>query len=137
MASWKDEIIEATKSKAERETEEQARQRQRLEEALASARGALEHAATALRFARERLQEKQQPVTLAEEPAKLSLTVHGHALLVELALDTAVLKVALGEGKPREFDFMKDRHVGGPDVEEYVGRRALELVRAAQKSNPW
>jgi len=137
VASWKDEITEATKSKAERDAEEQARQKQRLAEALTSAKSALGHALEALRFTRDRLKDKEQPVELREGPTAFRLALGEHALAVDLAEDTAILRVALGDAKPREFDFMKDRHVGGPDVEEYVGRRALELVRAAQKSSPW
>ena len=50
---------------------------------------------------------------------------------------SAVIKVTFGEGKPREFDFAKDRHIAPADVEEYIGRRSLELVRAAHKAHPW
>jgi hypothetical protein len=45
--------------------------------------------------------------------------------------------VNVAETKPREFDFAKDRHIAATDVEEYVGRRAVELVRLAQKATPW
>ena len=58
-------------------------------------------------------------------------------LNVELVRESAVIKVTFIEGKPREFDFAKDRHIAPADVEEYVGRRAVELVRAAHKAHPW
>jgi hypothetical protein len=137
VASWRDEITEAAKTKAEREREEQERQRARVQEALGTARAAFDLASQALEFARDRLTGKANDVALAGEGTSRSLTLCGHALGVELSVDTAVLKVALGEAKPREFDFAKDRHIAPADVEEYVGRRALELVRAAQKSHPW
>ena len=58
-------------------------------------------------------------------------------LSVGLSRSDAVLKVTFNDGRPREFDFAKDRHLSPKDVEEYVGRRAVELARAAQKANPW
>ena len=41
MVSWRDELNEAVKSKAEREAEEQARVKKRVEEALATATQAM------------------------------------------------------------------------------------------------
>ena len=59
------------------------------------------------------------------------------AALRELDRETAILKIYYLEGKPREFDFVRDRHIAAGDVEEYVGRRAVELVKNAQKGTPW
>lgn len=141
MPNWRDELQEAVKTKAEREAEEAARHRKRVEEALSSAEAALALAADALKYLHERLREKGQPS---------SHVVDGHAhrvvlptggveqsLRVELSPESAVLRVSSNDTKPREFDFAKDRHIAAADVEEYVGRRALDLVRAAQKVAPW
>ena|SRR5215471_6975087 len=137
MATWRDELIEAVKTKAEREAEEQERLRKRIAEALAYAEKALVEASGALRFACDQVKSKKQPAELVEGKDAFKLLVHDQSLAVELARDSAVIKVTFGEGKPREFDFAKDRHIAPNDVEEYVGRRSLELIRAAQKSNPW
>ncbi|MFT3774101.1 MAG: hypothetical protein QM820_52720 [Minicystis sp.] len=137
MPSWRDELTEAVKSKAEREAEEAARHRKRVEEALATAENAMSLGAEALRYTRDRLKDKGQPVELAEEKDKLRLTLGGQTLTLELARESAVIKATFGEGKPREFDLAKDRHIAPADVEEYMGRRALELVRAAYKASPW
>lgn len=137
MASWRDEIIEAAKSKAEREAEEAARQKKRVEEALGTARASLDLAIEAIRFTRDRLADKAQDAKLDESPSGAKLSLREHSLQVELSEESAVLKVSLGEAKPREFDFAKDRHIAPADVEEYVGRRALELVRNAQKTSGW
>lgn len=137
MASWRDELIEAVKTKAEREAEEQARHKKRVEEALATAESAMSLGSEALRFTRDKLKEKEQPVELSDEKDKLKLTIHGLALTIELVRDGALVRVTFGEGKPREFDFAKDRHIAPADVEEYMGRRSLELVRGANKANPW
>ena len=67
MPNWRDELLDAVKTKAEREAEEAARQRQRVQEALASAEAALALAAEALRFGQERISEKGQSATLTEE----------------------------------------------------------------------
>ncbi|MFO0586334.1 MAG: hypothetical protein U0441_02280 [Polyangiaceae bacterium] len=138
MASWKDELIEAVKSKAEREAEEAARHRKRVEEALATAESAMKVGADALNFAKDKLSDKGQTVTLdASDPDVLKLSLNELSLRLELGRETAVIKVTFGDAKPREFDFAKDRHISPADVEEYVGRRSLELVRAAQKASPW
>ena len=137
MASWRDELIEVIKTKAERDAEEQARQRKRVEEALATAETAMALGIEGLRFTAAGLIEKSQPAALAEAPDSFKLTIHDLSLALELLREGAVIKVTFGEGKPREFDFAKDRHIAPADVEEYVGRRSLELVRAAQKSYPW
>jgi hypothetical protein len=137
MASWRDELIEAVKTKAEREAEELARHRKRVEEALATAEAAINLGAEGLRFTRDRLKEKDQPAQLIEGQDSYKLTVHEHSLALELSRESAVIKITFGEGKPREFDFAKDRHIAPADVEEYIGRRSLELVRAAYKSHPW
>jgi hypothetical protein len=137
VATWRDELIEAVKSKAERDEEELARHRKRVAEALAAAESAVSLGLEALRFTRERLLEKGQAAELAEEGDKYRLSLREFSLSLELVRDAAVARVVFGDGKPRDFDFAKDRHIAPADVEEYMGRRALELVRAAQKTTPW
>ena len=90
-----------------------------------------------LRFTRDRLKDKEQPAELVEQADSYKLVIREHSLALELHRESAAIRVIFGEGKPREFDFAKDRHIAPADVEEYVGRRSLELVRAAQKSTPW
>ncbi|WP_437724442.1 hypothetical protein [Sorangium sp. So ce861] len=125
------------KSKAERESEELARHKKRVAEALAAAESAVSLGAESLKFAHERLQEKGQPGVLSQEQDKHRLALGDFSLALELLRESAVVRVTFGDGKPREFDFAKDRHIAPADVEEYIGRRALELVRAAQKAAPW
>jgi hypothetical protein len=137
VPNWRDELIEAVKTKREREEEETARQRQRVLEALASAESALGLAIEAIEFARDRISEKEQQPSLERTETGARLGLGSLALGVELDRATAVLKVTYLEGKPREFDFARDRHIAPTDVEEYVGRRAVELVRSAQKAAPW
>jgi hypothetical protein len=137
VASWRDELIEASKTKAEREEEELARHRKRVQEALHTAETAFGLAAAALEYSRDRLVDKGQTPQLSAETDAHALELLSHKLRVELVRDSAVIKVVFGEGKPREFDFAKDRHIAPADVEEYVGRRAVELVKSAQKSSPW
>jgi len=137
VASWRDELIEAAKSKAEREDEERARHKKRVEEALTTAEAALSLGAEALRFTCDRLKDKGLSPTLEEAADDFKLALGPLGLRVELARDAAIVRVTFGEGKPREFDFAKDRHIAPADLEEYIGRRAVELVRSAQKSNPW
>ena len=137
MAGWRDEIIEAAKTKAERDAEEAAKHKKRVEEALTTADASVALATEALDFASVKLRDKGLEVSLEEHPDKLRLALRDFSLAVELARDSAILKVTFGEGKPREFDFAKDRHIAPPDVEEYVGRRLVELVKAAQKAAPW
>jgi hypothetical protein len=137
MASWRDELIEAVKSKAERDAEEAARHKKRVEEALATAETAMALAVEALRYTRDRLRDKDQPVELAEEKDRYKVTLYDMSLTLELVRDAAIIKVTFGEGKPREFDLAKDRHIAPADVEEYMGRRSLELVRGAYKSHAW
>lgn len=148
MANWRDELVEAVKTKAERDAEEAAKQRQRVQEALSSAEAALALVVEAVRFTKERIAEKGQPVRLDEEsdvPAGeseptvrvLKLALGTMAIGVELDRTTAIIKVSYLEGKPREFDFARDRHIAPGDVEEYVGRRAVELVRSSQKATSW
>lgn len=137
MATWRDELIEAVKSKAEREAEELARHKKRVTEALAAAESAVSLGAESLKFAHERLQEKGQHIVFVQEQDKHRLALGDFSLSLELLRDSAIVRVTFGDGKPREFDFAKDRHIAPADVEEYIGRRALELVRAAQKASPW
>ncbi|WP_437714487.1 hypothetical protein WMF45_49995 [Sorangium sp. So ce448] len=125
------------KSKAERESEELARHKKRVAEALAAAESAVSLGAESLKFAHERLQEKGQPIAFAQEQDKHRLALGDFSLSLELLRESAIVRVTFGDGKPREFDFAKDRHIAPADVEEYIGRRALELVRAAQKASPW
>jgi hypothetical protein len=64
-------------------------------------------------------------------------TLDGMVLSAELDTSTAIIKVTYLEAKAREFDFARDRHIASADVEEYLGRRVVELVKAAQKASPW
>jgi hypothetical protein len=137
VPTWRDELIEAVKSKAERDAEELARHKKRVAEALAAAESAVSLGAESLKFANEKLLEKGQKAVLAQEPDKHRLALGDFSLTLELVRDAAIVRVTFGEGKPREFDFAKDRHIAPADVEEYIGRRALELIRAAQKAAPW
>jgi hypothetical protein len=137
VASWRDELIEAVKTKAERDAEEAARHKKRVEEALATAEKAMEVGGDALQFAHTKLADKGQPASLDRTSDSLKLALHDLALRVELTRDSAIIKVTFGDSKPREFDFAKDRHISASDVEEYVGRRSLEFVRNAQKAFPW
>lgn len=137
MANWRDELSEVVKTKAEREAEEKERLRKRVEEALTSAEAAMQLAREGMVFARDRVSEKGQPCALDEQKDALRLTLRDLVLSVALDRETAIIKVTFIEGKPREFDFAKDRHIAAADVEEYVGRRAVELVRAAHKAQPW
>jgi len=137
MPSWRDELTEAVKSKAERDAEEAARQKKRVEEALATAETAMSLAADSLRYTSEQLKNKGQTAVLTEEPDRYKLTLGTLSLALELSRESAVIKVTFGEGKPRDFDLAKDRHIAPADVEEYMGRRSLELVRAAYKAAPW
>jgi hypothetical protein len=137
VANWREELTEAVKTKAERDAEEQARHRKRVQEALTTAEAAIALAADALRYARDRLKDKGQEAGLSEQSDAYKLILREFSLAVELARDSAILRVTYVDGKPREFDFAKDRHIAPVDVEEYVGRRSVELVRAAQKALPW
>ena len=105
MPNWRDELIEAAKTKAEREAEELVRHKKRVEEALAGAEAAMAMAVDALRFARDRLKEKIGEVTLTEEADTYRLTVRELSLGLELSRESAIIKVTYVEGKPREFDF--------------------------------
>ncbi len=141
MANWREELTEAVKTKAERDAEEAARAKQRVQEALGTAQAAFELALEAIRYAHDRIAEKGQPVSIEpipEDKGKGSRLVLG-ALSLGLQIDaeTAILRVHVAETKPREFDFARDRHITATDVEEYVGRRVLELVKVAQKAAPW
>jgi hypothetical protein len=137
MASWRDELVEAVKSKAERDAEEAERHRKRVEEALATAETAMGLGLEALRYTRDRLRDKEQPAELTEEPDHYKLSLRGLTLALDLLRESAIIKVTFGEGKPREFDLAKDRHIAPADVEEYMGRRSLELVRGSYKTTPW
>lgn len=135
--TWRDELKEAVKSKAEREAEEADRKRKRVEAALKVAEEALAQCSGGLEFVLQQLQGKQQPAKLSAGGDRRQLTLGEQGLVVELDRETAVLKVTLNDAKPREFDLAQDRHLAPKDIEEYVGRRAVELARAAYKANPW
>ncbi|MBM4359946.1 MAG: hypothetical protein FJ096_17725 [Deltaproteobacteria bacterium] len=137
MTTWRDELEEAIKTLAEREAEEAARRKKRLEEALKIADEARALADEGLSYVREQLAAKGQSASLLRDGEALTLSLHGQALTVELDRGEAILKVVANGARPREFDFAKDRHIAPKDVEEYVGRRAVELARAAQKVSPW
>ncbi|HEY4117805.1 MAG TPA: hypothetical protein VGM56_08120 [Byssovorax sp.] len=137
MATWRDELVEAVKSKSEREAEEQARVKKRVEEALATATQALDLAREGLKYTHEKLREKGQAAELGSDADHVKLSLGAASLALDLGRDTAIVKVTFADGKPREFDFAKDRHITPGDVEEYTGRRALELVRSAYKAAPW
>lgn len=137
MTTWREELLEAIKTRSERDAEEEAKRRKRVEEALKVADEALAKAGESLAFARDQLAGKGQPVALREDAAGRTLELHGQALAVALDRDEAVLRIAVNEAKAKEFDFAKDRHIAPRDVEEYVGRRLVELVRAAHKAAPW
>src|SRR3954469_16115182 len=99
MASWRDELTEAVKSKAERDAEEAARHKKRVEEALATAETAMGLATEALRYTCAELQRKQQPAELVEDKDRYKLTVGALSLALELSRESAVIKVTFGEGK--------------------------------------
>ncbi len=89
----------------------------------------------ALRFTRDRLRDKGQPAELTEERDHYRLALRDLGIKLELVRESAMIKVTFGEGKPREFDMAKDRHIAPADVEEYMGRRSLEL-RARRVQGP-
>jgi uncharacterized protein YdbL (DUF1318 family) len=135
--SWRNELLEVAKSKADREAEDKERHRKRIAEALEVADEAMSQALDGLRFAVELLQTKEQQSALVEDGGEHRFELHGSKVVLSLDRETAVLAVQTNEGRPRDFDFAKDRHLAPKDVEEYVGRRLIELARAAQKENPW
>jgi hypothetical protein len=137
VPGWRDELSEAVKTKAEREEEERARHRKRVEEALTTADAAMKLGVEAMRYAHGKLKEKGQPADITEQADQHKLVLNDLTLTLELVRDSAIIRATFGDGKPREFDFAKDRHIAPADVEEYIGRRSLELVRAAQKASPW
>jgi hypothetical protein len=137
VANWRDELIEAVKTKVEREAEDAEKQRLRVREALTSAEAALKLGADALGFAVERVKEKGQEASLDVAVHAVKLVLGNLSLAADLDPTTAIIKVTYLDAKAREFDFARDRHITAADVEEYLGRRVVELVRAAQKANPW
>jgi len=137
MPNWREELTDAVKTKVEREAEEAAKHRQRVAEALTSAEEALRLGVGALEFAKEQISSKGQTINLELEGGGGRLVLGTHTLGIELDRETAILRVNFLEGKPREFDFARDRHIAATDVEEYVGRRAVEMVKNAQKAEPW
>src|SRR5688500_15051481 len=107
MANWREELSEAVKTKAERESEEAARLKQRVQEALGTAESAFGLAMDALRFAADKISEKGKPAKLEVTPgepspgAKLVIEQTGElgALVLGLSIDrdTAVVKASIGE----------------------------------------
>ncbi|KYF81936.1 hypothetical protein BE17_49890, partial [Sorangium cellulosum] len=96
MPTWRDELIEAVKSKAEREAEDLARHKKRVAEALAAAESAVAQGAESLKFAHERLQEKGQPIVLSQEQDKHRLAFGEFSLALELLRDSAIVRVTFG-----------------------------------------
>lgn len=137
MSTWREELIEAVKTKAERDAEEEDRKKKRLEEALKIADEAVAKVIEGLEFTRDQLAQKQQAAELKNHGDTTSFELHGQVLAVVLDRAEGILKVSFNGGRAREFDFAKDRHISVRDVEDYVGRRAVELARAAHKANPW
>lgn len=137
MSIWHDELLEVIKSKAEREAEEEERRRARIVAALQVADQAMVQTLEGLHFAVEQLRSKAQSPELGEQDGRYQFDLFDHAVVVELNRETAVLTVRYDEGRPRDFDFATDRHLAPKDVEEYVGRRLIELSRASQKEHPW
>src|SRR5258706_7781826 len=84
VAGWRDEITEAVKSKAERDAEEQARHRKRVEEALATADTAMRLAAEALGFTRDRLKDKGQVADIGQQKDQYRLALRDYSLSLEL-----------------------------------------------------
>ena len=123
-----DELNEAVKSKAEREAEEHARVKKRVEEALATATQAMNLGAEALAFASQRLNEKGQAAEhqVQGDVAKLAYI---RAVTLELVRESALVRITFGEQKPREFDFAKDRHIAPAD------RRGVRRPPDARASN--
>jgi len=137
VPNWRDELIEAVKTKVEREAEEAEKQRQRVREAMTTAESALKLGAEALAFAVERVREKGKEATLDAAPHNVKFALGPMSIAADLDPTTAVIKVSYLEAKAREFDFARDRHIAAADVEEYLGRRVVELIRASQKATPW
>ena len=88
-------------------------------------------------FAAEQLREKGQDVNVDTKDDGRTLSFRDYSVVLGLDVETAVLTVVYNDGRPKEFDFAKDRHLAPKDVEEYVGRRVVEMARAAQKAEPW
>lgn len=137
MSTWRDELAEVVKSKAEREAEEKARRQKRIVEALTVAEDAVAQAVEGLKFAFEQLGSQKQKAQLNNKDGAHWLAYREYSIRVELDRSEAVLTVTFNDGRPKQFEFAKDRHLSPTDVEEYVGRRAVEMARAAQKSEPW
>lgn len=137
MPNWRDELMEAVKTKAEREAEEAEKQRLRVQEALSTAQGAIALAIEALVFADETVRSKGQDSAVEKTATGARYQLGTMSLAVDLDTTTAVIKVTYFDAKARDFDFARDRHIAAADVEEYVGRRVVELIRTAQKANPW
>jgi uncharacterized protein YdbL (DUF1318 family) len=135
--TWREELQDVIKSKVEREAEEQERRRKRVAEALDVALVAMAQSFEALRFAAGELGQKGQPAKLGEQMGEAHFELHGQTVDVTLDPEAAVVKISYNQSRAREFDFATDRHLAPKDVEEYVGRRLVELSRAVQKEHPW
>ena len=139
MASWRDELVEAVKT--------QGRARGRRGGAPPEARRGGAHDGRDGHDPRRSRRSATRAIGCATRVSRPSSTEEQdryRLTLRDLEPDASswcarapIIKVTFGEGKPREFDLAKDRHIAPADVEEYMGRRSLELVRAAYKTTPW
>jgi hypothetical protein len=125
------------KTQAEREAEEEERRKKRIAAALEVAIEAYDKASEGLRFAHEKLVSKKRPSKLRDVEDSCGFGLFDLKLQVSLKRQAAVIEIIYGDAKPREFDFANDRHLSPRDIEDYIGRRIIELARAAQELHPW
>ncbi len=137
MSTWREELLVIIKTQAEREAEEKDHRKKRIAAALEVAVESYDNAREGLRFAHEKLVTKKQPSELKEGEDSCGVALFELQLQVSLKREVAVLEVIYGDAKPREFDFANDRHLAPRDIEDYIGRRVVELARAAQELHPW
>lgn len=135
--SWRDELLEAVKTQQERDDEKAARLRERVAAALVIAEDAYGLLTGVLTFVHEQILAKGQQATFNTSEDGCELRLDDFAITANLSKTDAQLSVNFNKARPRSFDFLNDRHLSAKDVEEYVGRRAVELVRAAQQKSPW
>ena len=94
MTTWRDELLEAIKTRAERDAEEEAKRKKRLEEALKIADEASEKAHEGLAFTHDHLVAKGLSPTLTRDGNAATLEFCGQTLTVDLDRSEAMLKVA-------------------------------------------
>lgn len=135
--SWRDELLEAVKTKKEREAEKAERLRERVAVALVIAEEAYALVREVLGFGHEQMLGKGQKASFESTDSGCELRLDDFAIVASLSNEDAQLNVSYNKARPRSFDFLNDRHLSPKDVEEYVGRRTVELVRAAQQKAPW